>query len=79
MLCWSAGRAKELLAGRDVKGCQLRKINTDVLLNPKALMKRVCPQTQLTYAQCCGRKSRLNYKATLRAKAAKRVYEAAGM
>jgi hypothetical protein len=43
-------------------------------------MKRVCPQTQLTYAQCCGRKSRLNLKATLKAKAAKRdVYKAGRM
>lgn len=53
-------KMKELLAGRDVKACELKHFDKWV---GKAHMRRICPQTELPYSMCCGRNNRLNHKA----------------
>lgn len=56
---------KALLKLRDPHKCQLRLA---AAFATKADMRRICPQTQLHYSECCGRKNKLNAKGLLKAK-----------
>lgn len=46
---------KSLLAQRDVANCGLRK-KAEVSIRSKAQMRQMCPQTNLPFQECCGRK-----------------------
>lgn len=54
-----------LMALRDVKDCELRKV--EAVLG-RAPLKQICPQTALPYGECCGRKNKLLAKSNLRKK-----------
>lgn len=60
-----AGKAKELLKLRDVRQCELKKHAAAV---GKAYLRKICPQTELPYGQCCGRNNRLAAKDIRRTK-----------
>jgi hypothetical protein len=56
---------KKLMALRDVRKCELKKLEANL---GRAPLKHICPQTALPYQECCGRKNRLLAKSNLRDK-----------
>lgn len=60
-------KLRRLLVERDAESCSLKR-SESFATNIKAHMKRICPQTQLPYRECCGRKNKLNLGAKLKQK-----------
>lgn len=65
--CCGADKLRRLLVERDAESCSLKR-SESFATNIKAHMKRICPQTQLPYRECCGRKNKLNLGAKLKQK-----------